>query len=115
MGQRWLLAVQPWCVAAKSPEQCFGASKLTVRSREGRGYDDDSISGGGGARGGRSGAYDGKSVWWHSVPVGMEEERGRSSVERWRRCGLLSGLGCAFYRVRRRVLRQWGEAIEWPE
>jgi hypothetical protein len=51
----------------------------------------------------------------HSVPVGMDEEMGRNSVERRRRCGLLLGSGCTFYRGRRGAPRRWGEMVEWPE
>jgi hypothetical protein len=41
------------------------------------------------------------SGWRHSVPVGMDEERGRSSDEGWTKCGMFRGWRYAFYRVGR--------------
>jgi hypothetical protein len=38
---------------------------------------------------------------WRSMPMEKDEERGRSSVEGQRRCGLLRASGNAFYRGRR--------------
>jgi hypothetical protein len=32
-----------------------------------------------------------KGRWWCSVPVEKDGERGKSSVEGWRRCGVLWG------------------------